>query len=101
MTGSKFVRLGLIAGTSFALVSASAASSQGMPWPEGCSQVAWGACSFDENNRPIEVTYECWAYQYQLCLDNPPGGGGGGGGGMAYKSDWSRDAQPVMDDAAV
>lgn len=96
MTGSKFVRLGLIAGASFALVSASAASSQGMPWPEGCSQVAWGACSFDENGRPIQVTYECWEYQYQLCLDNPPGGGG-----MAYKRDWSRDAHPGLGDAAV
>ena len=75
MIGSKVVRLGLIAGASFGLVTATSASSQ-LPWPEGCGQVAWSICSHDENGRPIDVTYECWEYEYQRCLDNPPGGGG-------------------------
>lgn len=77
---SMFRRIAIISAASFG-IAALGSSAQAQPDP--CHQYAWYTCSYDEQGRPIQVTYECYSYHYDLCS---------GGGGLAALDAYTRPA---------
>lgn len=64
-----FRRIAIITAASFG--AAAIGSSAQAQDPTYCHQYAWQTCSFDEWGRPIQVTYECYSYEYEQCMGGP------------------------------